>query len=189
MQHFPSRMLDEESQALEGEDIKTTHWEDAHHWMSTYADLLGFKRRILDRVTRDLVKLEPTAQKAVKADIALIESQMAGYEKRFEIWSLRIRDLHGPWLDPASRTIRYRDRDAALTQREFQLLHLLLDHPGRYFSVDQILIDAWIESDLSPEEVRNYVQRLRKILSDLEIPCELVNRPGRGYSVEFRAEK
>jgi hypothetical protein len=182
-------MPDEESQALEGEDIKTTHWEDAHHWMSTYADLIDFKRRLLDRVTRDIIKLEPIAQKAVRSDIVLIESQMAGYEKRFEIWSLRVRGLHGLWLDPANRTIRYKDSNATLTQREFQLLRLLLDHPGRYFSVDQILKDAWAESELSPEEVRNYVQRLRMILSDLKIPCQLVNRPRRGYSVEFLAKK
>jgi hypothetical protein len=31
------------------------------------------------------------------------------------------------------------------------------------------------------DEVRNYVRRLRKILADL------VNKPGRGYSLVFRA--
>jgi len=37
--------------------------------------------------------------------------------------------------------------------------------------------------------VRNYVRRIRKILADLEIPCELVNRPGRGYSLIFRPDE
>jgi len=32
----------------------------------------------------------------------------------------------------------------------------------------------------------NYVLRVRKILVRLEIPCELVNRPGRDYSLTFR---
>jgi hypothetical protein len=40
------------SLALEGEDLKTSRWEDARHWMSIYADLLEFKRGILDRVRR-----------------------------------------------------------------------------------------------------------------------------------------
>src|SRR4029077_744804 len=182
-------MPDEESQALEGEDIKTTHWEDAHHWMSTYADLIEFKRGILDRITRDVVKLDPVARMAVQKDITLIHGQMAGYEKRLELWSKRVRDLHGLWLDPAGRTIRYKDREATLTQREFQLLQFLLDHPGRYFTVDQILKEAWAGAALFPEEVRNYVQRLRKVLSALEVPCHLVNRPGRGYTVEFRIER
>jgi len=47
---------------------------------------------------------------------------------------------------------------------------------------------AWSDSALFPEEVRNYVSRVRKILARLEIPCELVNRPGRGYSLTFRNE-
>jgi hypothetical protein len=34
--------------------------------------------------------------------------------------------------------------------------------------------------------VRNYVLRVRKILARLAIPCDLVNRPGRGYSLTFR---
>jgi len=32
---------------LEGEDIGTGHWEHARQWMSIYADLLEFRRRIL----------------------------------------------------------------------------------------------------------------------------------------------
>jgi hypothetical protein len=33
------------------------------------------------------------------------------------------------------------------------------------------------------------VRRVRKILASLEIPADLVNRPGRGYSLEFREGK
>jgi DNA-binding winged helix-turn-helix (wHTH) protein len=47
---------------------------------------------------------------------------------------------------------------------------------------------AWSDSALFPEEVRNYVSRVRKILARLEIPADLVNRPGRGYSLTFRNE-
>jgi hypothetical protein len=41
---------------------------------------------------------------------------------------------------------------------------------------------------LASEEVRNYVLRVRKIFTRLEIPCDLVNRPGRGYSLTFRSK-
>jgi DNA-binding winged helix-turn-helix (wHTH) protein len=34
--------------------------------------------------------------------------------------------------------------------------------------------------------VRNYIRRLRKILVDLGIPVDIVNRPGRGYSLIVR---
>src|SRR4029077_358740 len=182
-------MPDEESKALEGENLETTHWEDAHHWMSTYADLLEFKRKILDRITLDMARLPPVAQKAVLVDVTLIANQMAGNEKRHALWSRRVRDLQGLWLDPETRTIRYKEREVTLTPREFQLLHFLLDHPGRYFTVDQILREAWAEAALFPEEVRNYVQRVRKVLVALDVPCSLINRPSRGYSLEFRVDE
>jgi DNA-binding response OmpR family regulator len=179
-------LTDKASAPLEGEDIGSTHWEDAHHWMSIYGDLIEFKLGILNRVRRDLTKLRPIAQRAAEADINIIESQMLGYEKRLGLWSQRVRDLHGLWLDPIVRTIRYKGRQDTLTLREFQLLQLLLDHPYRYFTVSQILRQAWAEPGLFPEEVRNYVQRVRKVFVALEIPCNVVNRPGRGYSLELR---
>ena len=162
------------------------HWEDARHWMSIYGDLIDFKQRMLDRVQRGISKLEPAAQRAATADTGVIESQMLGYQKRLELWSRRVWDLNGLGLDPVGRTIRYDAKEATLTLREFQLLKLLLDHPYRYFTVTQILGQAWADPDLFPEEVRNYVKRLRKVLAALEIPCALVTRPGRGYSLELR---
>jgi two-component system, OmpR family, manganese sensing response regulator len=157
--------------------------------MSLYADLLEFKRGILARVKRDLTKLHPVARMAAEADVRIIESQMEGYERRLELWSQRVWDLHGLWLDPDGRLIRYMGGELTLTIREFQLVQFLLDHPHRYFTVSQILDQAWREPSLFPEEVRNYVRRVRKLLKELGIPCDLVNRPGRGYSLVFRDDK
>jgi DNA-binding response OmpR family regulator len=157
--------------------------------MSIYTDLIEFKLGILDRVRRDLTKLPPIARSAAEADVKIIESQMDGYQKRLDLWYRRVWDLNGLWLDPEGRLIRYQGREATLTVREFQLLQFLLDHPHRYFTVTQVLGKAWAEPALFPEEVRNYVRRVRKILRSLEIPCDLVNRPGRGYSLEFRVDK
>jgi hypothetical protein len=174
------------SRALEGEDLKTSHWEDARHWMSIYADLIEFKRGILDRVRRDVASLQPLARKAAEADVQIIEDQMNGYQGRLDLWYRRIWELHGLWLDPEGRMIRHQGREVALTSREFQLLQFLLDHPHRYFTSAQILGNAWADPALFPEEVRNYVRRLRKILEELAIPVDLVNKPGRGYSLVFR---
>ncbi|HUZ87012.1 MAG TPA: winged helix-turn-helix domain-containing protein [Candidatus Baltobacterales bacterium] len=171
---------------LPGENIKTTHWEDARHWMSIYADLLEFKRGILERVRRDVAKLPAPAQRAASEDLEIINEQMRGYEARMDLWNRRVWELQGMWLDPARRAVRHRGRETSLTNREFQLLQFLLGHPHRYFTTTQILSMAWSDPALFPEEVRNYVQRIRKILSDLEIPVDLVNKPRRGYSLVFR---
>jgi hypothetical protein len=176
------------SRPLEGEEIETTRWEDARHWMSIYADLLEFKRGILARVGRDIPSLKPEAQKAAATDLQIIEAQMHGYQERLDLWYRRIWELQGLWLDPTDRMVRHKGREVALTKREFQLLQFLLDHPHRFFTTPQILNQAWVDPALFPEEVRNYVRRLRKILVDLEIPVDLVNKPGRGYSLVFRSD-
>ena len=176
------------SKPLAGENLQTKHWEDARHWMSIYADLIEFKRGILARVTRDLANLRPPAQRAAAVDLAIIETQMMGYQMRLDLWYARVWELQGLWLDPNGRMVRHQGREAALTKREFQLLQFLLDHPHRFFTTTQILGQAWADHALYPEEVRNYVRRLRKILAELGIPADLVNKPGRGYSLVFRAQ-
>jgi hypothetical protein len=176
------------SRPLEGEDIATTRWEDARHWMSIYADLLEFKVGILGRVRRDLAGLSLPAQKAAVVDLEIIETQMNGYQDRLDLWYRRLWELQGLWLDPAGRMVRHKGHEVALTKREFQLLQFLLDHPHRFFTTTQILGQAWADPALFPEEVRNYVRRLRKILADLGIPVDLVNKPGRGYSLVFHPD-
>ena len=156
--------------------------------MSIYAALLEFKRGILDRVRRDMANLQPPAQKAAATDLQIIEAQMHGYELRLDLWYRRLWELQGLWLDPAGRMVRHEGQEVALTKREFQLLQFLLDHPHRFFTTTQILGQAWADPALFPEEVRNYVRRIRKILIDLAIPVDLVNKPGKGYSLIFRSD-
>jgi hypothetical protein len=174
------------SHPLEGEDIETTYWEDARHWMSIYADLIQFKQGLLDRVHRDVTRLPPPAREAAETDVEILAIQMAGYQQRLDLWYRRVWDLHGLWLDREQRTIHYKSLTAALPAREFQLLEFLLDHPHRYFSVAQILREAWAQPDLFPEQVRSYVRRLRNRLAELDIPCDIVNRTHRGYCLKFR---
>jgi OmpR-family two-component system manganese-sensing response regulator len=157
--------------------------------MGVYADLLRFKVGLLDRVRRELPKLHPVAQQAAAADLAIIEGQMQGYQARLDLWYRRLWELQGLRLDPEGSMIRHRGREARLTRREYQMLQFLLDHPHRSFTATQLLARAWSEPSLFPEEVRNYVRRVRKILAELEIPVELVNVPSRGYSLVFRPDE
>jgi hypothetical protein len=175
----------EDSRSLEGEDLGSKHWQDARHWIGVYADLLRFKIVVLDRVRIELPKLQPVARSAAAVDIGIIEGQMLGYQQRLDLWYQRLWDLQGLQLDQDGSMIRHHGREGHLTKREYQLLQFLIDHPHRYFTVPQLLARAWSDPALFPEEVRNYVRRLRKILADLQVPCSIVNRPGRGYSLVF----
>ena len=176
------------AEPLEGENIETLHWEDARHWMSIYGDLLEFKRGILDRVHRDVASLKRPAQEAALRDLAIIESQMRGYQQRLDLWYSRVWDLQGLWLDLNGRMIRHQGKELSLTKREFQLLQFLLLHPHRFYTAHQILGQAWADPALFPEQVRNYVRRLRKILIELAIPADIVNKPTKGYSLIFHSD-
>jgi hypothetical protein len=54
--------------------------------MSIYDDLIRFKQGLLERVKRELPKLHPVAQKAADVDVGFIETQMAGYYERLDLW-------------------------------------------------------------------------------------------------------
>ncbi|MHB8573585.1 MAG: winged helix-turn-helix domain-containing protein [Candidatus Dormibacteria bacterium] len=174
---------------LEGEDLGTPHWEDARHWIGIYGDLIRFKQVVLERVNRELAKLPIQARNAAERDVTFIETQMDGYYGRLELWYERVWKLQGLWLDSRARVIRHRGAEAQLTKREFQLLNFLVEHPNRFYNVDQIMTLAWADSSLFPEEVRNYVLRVRRVLAQLAVPVDIVNRPGRGYSLLYRAQQ
>src|SRR5260370_32755750 len=121
-------MAPENSRALDGEDLGTTHWEDARHWIGVYADLIRFKVGLLDRVHRELPKLRPVAQGAAATDLAIIEGQMRGYQSRLDLWYRRLWELQGLQLEPDGQLIRPRGRERHLTNREYQLLQFLIHH-------------------------------------------------------------
>jgi len=172
--------------ALEGEDLQTKRWQDARHWIAIYTDLLKFKVGLIERVRKDVAKLPPIGQTAVAHDLAIIEGQMQRYEERLRLWNQRLWDLHGLMLDKDSRSVSHQGRSIQLTHREFELLQYLIDKPHRYMTTSQIVRGAWSDSRLSPEEVRNYIRRLRSVLRDLDIPADIANRPSQGYSLVLR---
>jgi hypothetical protein len=69
--------------------------------MSVYADLLEFKRGILDRVRRDVASLQPLARKVAAVDLQIIDDQMQGYQARLDLWYRRIWDLQ--WIGAGPR--------------------------------------------------------------------------------------
>ncbi len=70
-------------------------------------------------------------------------------------------------IEPATRRVFLDGEEVALTQREFDLLAYLADHPGRVFSRDQLMEAVWqypFFTDTSTVTV--HVRRLRAKLGD-----------------------
>ena len=76
-------------------------------------------------------------------------------------------ERNGLRVEPASRRVFLDGEEVMLTQREFDLLAHLIEHPGRVFSRDQLMEAVWGEifyTDTSTVTV--HVRRLRAKLED-----------------------
>ena len=91
-------------------------------------------------------------------------------------------------IDPGARLVRVRREEAELTQREFDLLVFLAQHPGHAFSRDQLMERVWqfpFYTDTTTVTV--HIRRLRsKIEADPSEPRWIQTVWGVGY--RFRPE-
>jgi DNA-binding response OmpR family regulator len=68
-------------------------------------------------------------------------------------------------VDPSRRTARRGDRELELTRREFDLLHVLVRHPGQVLTRYQLLDLVWgLELDTETNTVDVFVGYLRRKL-------------------------
>jgi DNA-binding response OmpR family regulator len=94
-----------------------------------------------------------------------------------------ILNFDGLEIDQRSREVRVEGKPAALTPREFDLLHFLASRPRAVFSRFQLLDEVWdVASDCDPSAVTVHVRRLReKIEADPSDPRRLLTVWGSGY--------
>jgi DNA-binding response OmpR family regulator len=86
-------------------------------------------------------------------------------------------------VDPARRKVTVGSRDVELTTQEFQLLHLLLSHPGIVFSREALLRKLWSgDTFVTERSVDTLVKRLRKkVEADPGEPKVILTVWGAGY--------
>ncbi len=89
-------------------------------------------------------------------------------------------------LDPQTRLVTLAGQEISLTNREFDLLWLLAQHPRQVFSREQLLERVWGMADyIDPGTVTVHLRRLReKIEKDASQPTRLVTVWGVGYKFE-----
>ena len=82
-------------------------------------------------------------------------------------------------LDPLTRAVRVGERDVALSNKEFALLHALARQPTRVFSKNELLRDVWGYLSMgATRTVDAHACRLRKKLGG---PRWIVSVRGVGY--------
>ena len=93
----------------------------------------------------------------------------------------------GMTVDVAAKRVRINDRTVDLTPREWALLELLLAHPGRVLSKDQIAENLFsFDEQLSPNAIEVHVSRLRTKIEPAGVHIRTVR--GFGYLWEVGDE-
>jgi hypothetical protein len=162
---------------LPGEVPETRDLEDARQWVSIYRELVTFSERTLGRLRNG----------SGDADERVMETHRRRLQSRLEFWEHRLWDVAGLDLDVRRRVLSYAGQRLTLTRREAELLAFLARRPGQFFSASQLVSLAWAAPELSPEQLRTYVVRLRRHLATSGVPARLVSEPRRGYGLVFTA--
>jgi two-component system response regulator CssR len=96
------------------------------------------------------------------------------------------KELHSLILDTEKRQVYWLGEEVEVTYKEFQLLRLLVDHPNRAFSRDELLTLVWGDDYFGSDRVvDDLIRRIRKKLDG--IPLETVW--GFGYRLRDHEEK
>lgn len=173
----PAQAMTRRAPLIEGEPEDTLFPEDAQTWIAVYSELLEFARRWLSRSTPggDLF--------GVLAHPEALRAHVDRLLDRLTFWQQRFWELGGFELDLERRLLSYAGKSLPLTVREAELLEFLARHPNQVFSGEQLLVKAWHAPDLTQEQLRTYVVRLRRKIAELQMPCQVVTRPGAGYTL------
>ncbi|MEU6824583.1 response regulator transcription factor [Streptomyces atriruber] len=89
-------------------------------------------------------------------------------------------------VDLVAKKVTRGGRDVRLTPTEWQLLEILIRHPGRLIPQRQLLLDVWGPSHgTKTNYLRVYMAQLRrKLETDPSRPRHLITEPGMGYRFE-----
>lgn len=90
-------------------------------------------------------------------------------------------------LDRSSREIRCRNSSLRLTNKAYQVMEMLMEHPHQVLSIQQIMDHVWgWDSEAEMNVVWVNISQLRKRLADVGSSVEIRAARGVGYSLDER---
>lgn len=122
---------------------------------------------------------KPFSIKEVSARVKAVLKRAGSLTTKKQV--IEIGEMH---IDLATKCVSVNERLVPVTKKEFEILHMLAQTPGKIFSREAILNKVWNDDSYVLERtVDVHITRLRKKLG--EQGKHIVNRSGYGYCVEL----
>lgn len=122
--------------------------------------------------------------------LARVNAQLRSYTRYLKLQAEkqeneRVIRLGGLELQIDRKQLYVNGEQVKVTPLEFKILHLLMSHPGRVFSSDEIYESVWKENAINSETVMVHIRNIReKIEIDPKNPRHLKVVWGVGYKME-----
>ena len=122
--------------------------------------------------------------------MARVKAQLRRYEQIISLKTKEDRDdsrliVGDLELDLYAHEVRVNGKTTRLTKKEFDILKLLMESPGRIYSAEDIYENVWQEAAVNTETVVVHVRKLReKIEVNPRKPEYLKVVWGIGYKIE-----
>ena len=86
-------------------------------------------------------------------------------------------------VNAVKRTVQYHGKAIAFTSSEFNILHYLINHPGQFFSSNELYEEIWKTPALNTTTIRKHISSMRRKLVEGTGGAELILTDfGKGYA-------
>ncbi len=125
--------------------------------------------------------------------LARVKSQLRRYDQILKLKNQLKPENHdddilvvdGLELNQNTKEVKVEGEPIRLTPKEFQILALLMSHPGHVYSAEQIYESIWHEQAINTETIMVHIRKLReKIEIDPKNPRYIKVVWGLGYKIE-----
>jgi two-component system OmpR family response regulator/two-component system alkaline phosphatase synthesis response regulator PhoP len=151
--------------------------------------MLTARREEIDRITglemgADDYVVKPFSPQELVSRVRAVMRRLG--REQSEAGSEHVIEFNELTIDPRSRVVNVNNVPVELTAKEFDMLHLLAQHPKQVFTREQLLERVWGGAlYIDPGTVTVHVRRLReKIEADPSHPRWLLTVWGVGYKFE-----